>query len=83
MCERVKLSDAARELGCSPQAVREHMKRRIWDLGEVVSPKQSGKKQWEYHIYRSKLNKHLGKTERTEEETDADNLRRAGVDSTV
>lgn len=61
MCERVKLSDAARELGCSQQAVREHMKKGIWDLGRVVSPRQSGKKQWEYHIYRALLDKHLGK----------------------
>lgn len=61
-CERVKIEDAAYELGCSKQALREHMKRGIWDLGIVVSPNKSGKKVWEYHIYRSKLDRHLGKT---------------------
>lgn len=61
MSERVSLPEAARELGCSPQAVREHMKRGIWNLGEVISPKQRGRKTWEYHIYRRKLDKQLGK----------------------
>lgn len=61
MTERVRLGDAAKELGCSPQAVREHMKRKLWDLGSAVSPSRSGKSQWEYHIYRTKLDRHLGK----------------------
>lgn len=63
MCERVSLANTAEELGCSKQAVREHMKRKIWDLGEVVSPAKSGKKVWGYHIYRQKLDRHLGKIE--------------------
>lgn len=62
VCERVRLADAARELGCSLQAVREHMKRGLWDIGATASPTKSGKSVWEYHIYRSKLDKHLGKT---------------------
>lgn len=61
MSEKVRLSDAAAELGISQQSVREHMKRGIWDLGEVVSPSKTGKKNWEFHIYRSKLDKQLGK----------------------
>ena len=61
MCERVRMADAAKELGVSPQAVREHMKKKLWNLGDVLSPKQTGKSQWEYHIYRAKLDKHLGK----------------------
>lgn len=61
MCERVSVRAAAKELGCSPQAVREHMKMKLWDLGDVFSPKQTGKSVWEYHIYRKKLDKHLGK----------------------
>lgn len=61
MCERVRMADAAKELGVSPQAVREHMKKKLWNLGDVLSPKQTEKKQWEYHIYRAKLDKHLGK----------------------
>lgn len=61
MCERVRLADAAKELGCSQQAVREHMKLGIWDLGEVIPPKRSKKKQYSYYIYRAKLDKILGK----------------------
>ena len=61
MCERVTVRTAAKELGCSPQAVREHMKKGLWDLGNVFSPKQTGKSIWEYHIYRQKLDKHLGR----------------------
>lgn len=61
MSEKVRLADAAAELGISQQSVREHMKRGIWDLGEVVPPSKSGKKTWEYHIYRTKLDRQLGK----------------------
>lgn len=61
MSEKVRLLDAAAELGISQQSVREHMRRGIWDLGEVVPPSKSGKKNWEFHIYRPKLNKQLGK----------------------
>lgn len=61
MSERVSVLDAARELGCGPQAVREHMKRGIWDLGEVIPPEKLGKKTWGYYIYRSKLDRILGK----------------------
>lgn len=56
---RVPLPEAAKLLGTSPQGVREHMKRGVWDLGSVVPPKRKGG-QWQYHIYRSKLDKHLG-----------------------
>ncbi len=64
MSERVSVVQAARELGCSPQAVREHMKRGIWDLGEVVTPKQKGRpaNSYSYYIFRRKLDNILGKT---------------------
>lgn len=58
--ERVSLPEAARILGCNPQAVREHMKCGIWDLGEVIPPEKLGKKRWGYYIYRDKLEKLLG-----------------------
>lgn len=61
MCERVCIKDAAQELGCSVAAVREHMRRGLWDLGQALPPQKTGKKQWEFHIYREKLDKHLGK----------------------
>lgn len=62
MCERVRIDEAAAELGCSKAKIRERMKRKIWDLGEAIPPSKTGKKQWEFHIYREKLNKHLGKS---------------------
>lgn len=61
ICERVSVTQAAKELGVAPQSVREHMRRGLWNLGDVFSPKQTGKALWEYHIYRRKLDKHLGK----------------------
>lgn len=63
MCERVRLPEAAKELGVSQQSVREHMKRGLWDLGTCSRLKKTGKKQWEYHIYRTKLNRQIGKLE--------------------
>ena len=61
--ERVTLKDAAKELGVSPQAVREHLKKGIWSFGMAVYPEKTGKKIWEYYIYRRPLDKFLGKTE--------------------
>lgn len=58
---RVPLEKAAFELGVGKQAVRENMKRCIWDLGEVITPQQSKKSTYSYHIYRTKLDKHMGK----------------------
>ena len=59
--ERISVKDAAEILGCRPQGVREKMKRGIWDLGEAISPKQSGKQHWEYHIYRAKIEHQIGR----------------------
>lgn len=59
--ERVSVSQAAKELGVNQQSVREHMKRGLWQIGYCYSPKLTGKKVWEYHIYRGMLDKHLGK----------------------
>lgn len=58
--ERVSLAQAAKELGMNPQGVREHMKRNLFavPIGYVTNP--SGRK-YQYHIYRSMLDKHLGK----------------------
>ena len=61
MCERVKVSDAAKELGMSKQAGREHMRRGLFDIGDYIPKEKTGKKQDEFHIYRPKLDKHIGK----------------------
>lgn len=52
--QRVSVEEAASILGVRTQAVREHMKRGIWDLGEVIED-SSHKKQ--YIIFRPKLNR--------------------------
>lgn len=60
--ERVPVEEAARILGMSRQGVREHMKRNLFSvpIGEVTNP--SGRRE-QYHIYRSMLDRHLGKKE--------------------
>ena len=65
MNERVSVSDAAKELGCAAQAVRERMKRGIWDLGEVIEPCNMSGKHYCYNIYRPKLDRLLGKEVRS------------------
>lgn len=62
MSNRVTIKEAAVELGMSEQGVRECMKRNLIDIG-VVMPALNGSKQLSYHIYRDKLNRHLGKNE--------------------
>lgn len=57
-CERIPLPEAAQILGCAPQAVREHMKSGVWDLGVVV---RTSPNRYQYHIYRAKLNKMIGR----------------------
>lgn len=57
--ERVTVIQAAKELGVAPQAVRIQMQRGLLDIGEVMPGVQGSRMQ--YWIYRSKLNKVLGK----------------------
>ena len=59
--EILKPHEAAKEIGCSIQCVRLKMKKGLWDLGDAISPKQSGKQHWEYNIMRWKLDKFLGR----------------------
>ena len=57
--QRVTVADAAKEIGCEPDYLRQKMKKRIWDLGTVVAPSQpSGR--YEYFIFRAKLDRFLG-----------------------
>lgn len=61
MCERVRIPDAAKELGMSEQAVREHMRRGLFDIGDFIPKEKTGKKQDTFYVYRPKLDKHLGR----------------------
>lgn len=56
---RVPTAQAAAELGMSIQGLREHMKRGLIDIG-VVLPAVSGNG-FRYHVYRDRLDRHLGK----------------------
>lgn len=64
--ERVPLSEAAKLLGMSKQGVREHMKRDLFPVPIGYVTKQ--KERYQYHIYRTMLNRHLGKEDAPEEE---------------
>lgn len=62
MKEILSAQEAARVIGCSPQKVRERMKRGLWDLGEVISKRDLGNTtKTEYNIFRFKLERFLGK----------------------
>lgn len=60
LSERVTVDEAAKILGMSKQGVREHMKRKLFamPIGEVT---QISKGRYQYHIYRSLLDRHVGK----------------------
>lgn len=62
MSDRVSPKEAAKEIGCAEQYLRERMKdkRNHWDLGAVVKP-DSGRTNYKYYIFRSKLDAFLGK----------------------
>lgn len=61
MSERVTVDEAAKILGMSKQGVREHMKRNLFamPIGEVTQVSRGGRHQ--YHIYRSLLDRHVGR----------------------
>ena len=54
MKEIFNAQEAAKYIGCSAP--------KVWDLGEVIPKTKLGNKErCEYNIYRSKLEKHIGK----------------------
>lgn len=57
--ERVSVKEAAARLGMSQQGVREHMKRNLFKIpiGEVT---QVTKGRYQYHIYKTMLDRHMG-----------------------
>lgn len=60
MSERVKVVDAAKEIGCAPGFLRLKMKTGEWDIGAYSKPAKGGKNA-RYYVFRSKLDKFLGK----------------------
>lgn len=60
MSQRVSVFEAAAEIGCHPQYLRQQMRTGKWDLGNVVKPSRNGSR-CEYFIFRAKLDKFLGK----------------------
>lgn len=64
---RVSVAQAARELGIPVQALRERMKRRVGEIatiGEVLPQLNGDSKRMYYVIYRDRLDRYLGKSER-------------------
>lgn len=59
-CQRVTVEQAAKEIGCFPQYLRNKMKAKEWDLGRVVNSKKPNG-QSTYFIFREKLDRFLGK----------------------
>lgn len=59
--------EAARILHCAEQKIRIRMRRKLWDLGNAIPPKEAGKQAWTYEIYLHKLELFLGR-QVTEEE---------------
>lgn len=61
MGEIAKPPRVARLLGCSPQMVRERIRRGIWNFGECIPRAESNSGRDEFNIYRSKLEEHIGR----------------------
>lgn len=59
--QRVRVEDAAKEIGCCPEYLRRQMKSEKWNLGKVVKPAGRGA-QCEYFIFRTKLDEFLGRS---------------------
>lgn len=61
--DRISVREAAAMLGMSEQGVKEHMKRNIFNppIGHVT---QVGKSRKQYHIYRSMIERYVGRENR-------------------
>ena len=57
--KRVSVIEAARQIGCSPNKVREKMKRGRWKLGIVEPPEKGGRPTYEYFIYQHLIDEFL------------------------
>lgn len=59
--ETMSAAEAARILGCSPEAVRQRIRLGIWKFGECIPGKKTGRKSDSFIVYRRKLYNHIGK----------------------
>lgn len=59
VCQKVPISQAAREIGCRETLIREKMFSGEWDLGEVKKYKNSPHR-GRCYIFRGKLDRFLG-----------------------
>ena len=55
----ISAEEASRRIGCSPQLVRERLKRGMWSFGMAYSPKVTGLTQWVYEVYVDQLEEFL------------------------
>lgn len=60
MCETISVKEAAKLLGCTPQALRMRIRTGVWQFGECISGKRTGNSCDTFVIYRRKLYKHMG-----------------------
>lgn len=58
--ELISAKEAARIIGCDPQALRQRIKLGIWNFGERIPKEKTGKKCDTYLISRRKLYRYLG-----------------------
>lgn len=54
---RVSIKQAAAEIGISPPAVRERMRRGLLDIGVYTPKKALGRKVDQFEVYRLKLDR--------------------------
>mgnify|MGYP000279122542 CR=1 FL=1 len=67
MRQRLTVKEAAAEIGCNVEYLRRQMKAGRWDLGSVIKP-NAKIKNYQYFIFRAKLDKFLGIEPRSEPE---------------
>lgn len=60
--QKVTVADAAKQIGCTQDFLRQRMKRKEWDLGVAVPPTKKGGP-YQYYIFQAKLDRFLGITE--------------------
>ena len=67
MSQRLTVKEAAAEIGCNVEYLRRQMKAGRWDLGSVIKP-TSKVKNYQYFIFRAKLDKFPGIEPRADNE---------------